>query len=266
MNAETWRGCGAPRQIAVLTVWCLRTLVSDRRVVVFSVLQPLIMLVLFTQVFGAVANPANFPPGVSYVDYLLPAVLVTTGIGPAVAAGASLVREMDRGALTRFRAMPLGLHWVLLARSLSDMSRVGVQSVVLLASGALLFGFTAHGGVLGSVAALLVALLVIWTLMWIFIAFAAWLRSPEIMQSIGFVLVFPLMFASSAFVPVANLPGWLQVVATVNPMTYAVNAARHLSMGEPVGTSVLLAITTSVGLLAVAGFLAARGFRRPLTR
>lgn len=262
----TWQGAGAPRQVLVLTLWCLRTLVSDRRVIVFILLQPLIMLVLFTQVFGAIVNPASLPPGMSYVDYLLPAVLLTTGIGPAVAAGSSLVREMDRGALTRFRAMPLGLHWVLVARSLSDLCRVAVQLLVLLAAGTLFFAFTAGGGVLGSLAAFLVALLVVWSLMWIFLALGAWLRSPEIMQSIGFVLMFPLMFASSAFVPLESLPSWLRAVAVVNPMTYAVNAARHLSMGEPVGTSVLLAVGTGAGVLFVAGFLATVGFRRPLVR
>ncbi|MBY8854150.1 ABC transporter permease, partial [Saccharothrix sp. MB29] len=89
------------------------------------------------------------------------------------------------------------------------------------------------------VAALAVAVLVVWALMWVFLALGAWLRSTEVMQSIGFVVVFPLMFASSAFVPVHALPGWLQVVAAVNPMTYAVNAARHLSSGEAVGSSVV---------------------------
>lgn len=97
-----------------------------------------------------------------------------------------------------------------------------------------------------------------------FIAAGAWLRNAEVMQMVGFLLMFPLMFASSAYVPVGNLPGWLQAVAHVNPMTYAVNASRALSLNLPVGTGVVSALATSAGLAIVGATLAIRGFRRPL--
>jgi ABC-2 type transport system permease protein len=84
------------------------------------------------------------------------------------------------------------------------------------------------------------------------------------MQMVGFLLMFPLMFASSAYVPVGNLPGWLQAVAHVNPMTYAVTAARALSLDLPVGTGVVSALATSAGLAVVGATLAVRGFRKPL--
>lgn len=138
---------------------------------------------------------------------LLPAVLLTTGIGPAVGSGSALAREMGSGALTRFRAMPVGPHWVLVARILSDLSRVAAQLALLLAAGALFFGFTGRGGIEGAVAALAVAVLVVWALMWVFLALGAWLRSTELMQSIGFVVVFPLCSRPARSSPCTPCPG-----------------------------------------------------------
>lgn len=103
-----------------------------------------------------------------------------------------------------------------------------------------------------------------WSLSWLFLAVAAWLRNAETMQTVGFLATFPLMFASSAFVPIDGLPAWLRAIATVKPLTYPVNASRDLALALPVGTGVLSALAASAGLLVV-GFLAAvRGFRRPL--
>jgi ABC-2 type transport system permease protein len=101
-----------------------------------------------------------------------------------------------------------------------------------------------------------------WGLGWVFLAVATWLRNAELMQNIGFLVMFPLMFASSAFVPVAGLPGWLQAVAHANPMTYAIGAARDLALGHAAGSSPAVAVGLVLAL-AAAGFAAARaGIRR----
>jgi ABC-2 type transport system permease protein len=126
------------------------------------------------------------------------------------------------------------------------------------------FGFRPDGGVLGTLAALGLALVVGWALSWVFIAIAAWVRKAELMQTVGFLAMFPLMFASSAFVPVNGLPGWLQAVAKVNPLTYAVDAARSLALAHPV-TGVAGALVTSGAIAAIGAFFAVRGFRRPLS-
>jgi ABC-2 type transport system permease protein len=153
---------------------------------------------------------------------------------------------------------------VLVARSLSDVVRTGVQLILMLIFAALLFGFAPPGGMVGITAAWALGLVVGWGLGWIFIAAGAWLRSAEVMQMVGFLLMFPLMFASSAYVPVSGLPGWLQGVAHVNPMTYAVNASRNLALDLPVGTGVLAALATSAGIAVIGATLAIRGFRKPL--
>jgi ABC-2 type transport system permease protein len=260
---HAWRGAKASTQLLVLTGRSVRALFADRRVVLVSLLQPLLMLFVISQVFGAIVDTANLPAGVPYIDYLVPAILVTTGIGPAAGAGVGLIRDMDSGVLARFRALPVSLPLVLVARSVADLQRVAVQLTLLLICAVLLFDFTPAGGPLGVVLALLLALLAIWALTWIFLALAAYLRSAEAMQSIVFVVTFPLMFASSAFVPVDRLPGWLQAVAVVNPLTHAIDASRHLALGTAAGAGAAVAVGISLAVATVAGTAAARWFSRP---
>jgi ABC-2 type transport system permease protein len=259
-----WRGTGTASQIAILTGRSLRAVVSDPKLVIFSVLQPLIMLLLFSQVFSGMANTASFPAGVTYINYLMPAILVTTGIGAALQSGIGLVSDMKTGVLARFLSLPISPSSVLVARSLSDLVRTALQLVILLIAAVVLFDFSPAGGVLGVLPAFLLALAVSWALSWIFLAVGAWVRNAESMQTIGFLAMFPLMFASSAFVPVDGLPAWLRAVATVNPLTYAVDASRNLALDMPVGNGVVAALATSAGLMVVGIVAAVRGFRRPL--
>lgn len=259
-----WRGTNFAAQIAILTGRSLRAIVRDPRMIVFSLLQPLVMLVLFSQIFASIANTPGFPTGISYIDYLMPAILVNTALGSAVQSGVGLVTDMKNGVLARFRSLPIRLSSVLVARSLSDIVRTGVQLIIMLVFSTLLFGFTPPGGPLGVLAAWALGLVVGWGLGWIFIAAGVWLRNAEVMQMVGFLLMFPLMFASSAYVPISGLPGWLQAVAHVNPMTYAVNASRNLALSMPVGLGAVWALATSAGLAIIGAVLAVRGFRRPL--
>ncbi|ASU77494.1 ABC transporter permease [Actinopolyspora erythraea] len=261
-DRANWHGASVWTQIVVLTGRSLRAVVKDPRIVVFSLLQPLIMLTLFSQVFGK-ALMSSIQTG-SYINYLMPAILVTTGIGASLQSGVGLITDMKNGVLGRFRALPIRMGSVLLARSLADLFRTAVQLVILLCAAAVLFGFSPEGGFLGTFSAWLLALMVSWSLTWVFLAIASWVRKEEVMQSVGFLAMFPLMFASSAFVPLDALPNWLSVVARVNPLTYAVDASRDLSLALPVGTGVLSAVGASAVLLVVGAFFAVKGFRRPL--
>ncbi|KAA2265234.1 ABC transporter permease [Solihabitans fulvus] len=261
---STWHGSGLGTQILVLTTRSLRAVVRDPRMIIFSLLQPLIMLLLFSQIFSSIANTPDFPRGVNYIDYLMPAILVNTAMQSALQAGVGLINDMKNGVLARFRSLPIRLGSVLVARSLSDLVRTAIQLLVMLLFATVLFGFSPSGGVLGVLAALALALVVGWGLSWAFLAIATWLRNAEVMQMVGFLAMFPLMFASSAYVPVRGLPGWLQAVANVNPLTHAVDAARNLALSHPVGGGALAAIVTSLVIAAVGAVFAVRGFRRPL--
>lgn len=263
-DRRNWRGATFPVQVLVLSARSLKATAKDPRIVVFSLLQPLIMLALFSQVFGkAMAGSIPGQSG-SYINYLLPAILVTTGIGSALQSGVGLITDMKNGVLARFRSLPIRMGSVLLARSLSDLVRTAVQLLVLLFAATVLFGFSPAGGAVGALSALLLSLFVSWALAWVFLGIAAWVRKEEVMQSVGFLATFPLMFASSAFVPLESLPTWLQVVGKVNPLTYAVDACRDLSLSLPVGSGVLWALATGTLLLLIGVVAAIRGFRRPL--
>jgi ABC-2 type transport system permease protein len=259
----SWRGSSLGTQVLVLTARSLRALVRDPRMVIFSVLQPLIMLTLFSQIFASIAHTPGFPAGVNYIDYLMPAILVNTAMQSALQAGVGLVTDMKNGVLARFRSLPIRLGSVLVARSLSDLVRATVQLMIMLIFAVVLFGYAPAGGALGTLAALALALVVGWGLGWAFLAIASWLRNAELMQTVGFLAMFPLMFASSAYVPINGLPGWLQAIANVNPLTHAVDAARGLALAHPVN-GVVAAVVTSLVIAAVGAAFAVKGFKRPL--
>src|ERR1700742_2940181 len=208
VDVRPWRGTNVLSQVGILTMRSLRAIIRDPRMIVFSLLQPLIMLLLFSQIFSSIAKTPGFPAGVSYIDYLMPAILVNTAMGSAVQSGVGLVNDMKNGVLARFRSLPIRMGSVLVARSMSDIVRTGVQLLMMLIFATLVFGFSPAGGLLGVAAAWALGLVVGWGLGWLFIAAGAWLRNAEVMQMVGFLLMFPLMFASSAYVPISGLPGW----------------------------------------------------------
>ncbi|MGH3873051.1 MAG: ABC transporter permease [Pseudonocardiaceae bacterium] len=255
-------GSGVLTQVHVLTGRALRRL-RDPRLLFLSLLQPLIMLTLFSQVFRSIANSPGFPPGVGYIDYLLPAILVTTGAQAAMWSGAGLATDLRNGALTRFRTLPISMTSVLVARSLFDLARNAIQLITLTVAAAVLYDYAPPGGILGTALALLVGLAVGTGLSWVFIALASWVRNAELMQMIGFAVIFPLMFASSAFAPIAGLPTWMQVIATGNPLTYAIDAARGWALADPALGATLAALLTATALTIVSASIATRGARKP---
>ncbi|MDQ4009919.1 MAG: ABC transporter permease [Actinomycetota bacterium] len=255
-------GSGVLTQVHVLTGRALRRL-SDPRMIVLSLLQPLIMLTLFSQVFRSIANSPGFPSGVGYIDYVLPAILVTTASQAAMWSGAGLATDLRNGALARFRTLPISMTSVLVGRSVFDLVRSASQLIVLTVAGATLFGYAPAGGILGTAMALLIGLSVGVGLSWVFIALASWMRNVELMQMVGFVVIFPLMFASSAFVPIAELPSWMRVIAIINPLSYAIDAARGWALAEPAFGATIGALLTAVALTVAAAAIASRGVRRP---
>ncbi|CAL9505260.1 ABC transporter permease [Streptomyces pilosus] len=260
-----WQGSSLPAQLMILTGRSVRAHLTHRRALVLALLQPVFMLLLLSEVFGSIVDRGHLPEGVGYLDYLLPALLVTTGIGPSVASGIGLVRDMDNGAVARLRTLPIQSSLLLLARSLADLLRTAAQLVILVAVAVLALGSRPAGGPFGVLAALLLTCVVVWALTWIFLALAAWLRSAEAMQAAAYLVTFPLMFASSAFVPVDRLPGWLQILAKLNPLSYAMDASRALALDTPLGTRLWAALGASLLVAALGSAAAVWAFRRPVT-
>jgi ABC-2 type transport system permease protein len=260
-----WHGSSFATQVWVLTQRSLNAFLRDPRMLFFSLLQPLVMLLLFSQVFGGISQLGSLHQWGSYINYLLPSTLVTTAMTSALGSGVGLLTEMSNGVIARFRSMPVSLFSVLLARSLSDTVRMAIQLVVMLIAAALLFGFTPAGGMLGVTTALVLSLVVGWGLGWMFLAVATWVKKAETMQAVAFLAMFPLMFGSSAYMPVSTMPSWVQVIANVNPLSYAIFASRGLAttIWEANPVSTIVASLAISGLIAlIGGIIATRNFRR----
>ncbi|MFK4268772.1 ABC transporter permease [Streptomyces milbemycinicus] len=259
-----WRGGGAGTQLCVLTARSLRAVALDPRLLLASSLGPVLILLVFSQIFAGIATTSAFPEGTRYIDFLVPAIMVTTAIQSAVGTGNSLALEMRDGIIARFRSMPIWPGSVLVARSLADLVRTGVQLAVMMVSAALLFGFRPAGGMVGACGALAVAVTVGGCMGWIFIALACWIRSVELLQSVTGLVTFPLMFASNAFVPTDGLPRWLRAVAELNPVSYGIDAVRSLVLGQAAGLTVASALGLSLVVGGLGGAAALRGFNRPI--
>src|SRR5438309_1483357 len=199
---------------------------------VFSTIQPVMFVLLFAYVFGGAIKGA-LPQGVKYINFLMPGIFVQTVIFGSMQTGVGLADDLSKGLVDRFRSLPMARSAVLAGRTSSDMIR-NVFVVLLMTAVGMAIGFRFHGGFLPAIAGLGLAVLFGLAFSWISAFIGMSVRDPEAAQAAGFVWVFPLIFASSAFVPVQSMPGWLQVFARNNPLSHTVNAIRALTQGGPV--------------------------------
>lgn len=239
------------------------------QLLLFATIQPVMFLLLFTYVFGG-AIGASIPPeaGGDYINFLLPGLMVQIATFGAGQTGIGLSEDLDKGVIDRFRSLPMSRSAVLAGRTLADLVRNAfVTTLMLLVAFAI--GFRYQNGFLGLVGALLVVLVFTYAFSWIFAGIGLRVRSPEAVQSATFLPVFPLVFASSVFVPTETMPSWLRAFADNQPVTVVANAMRGLILGPGVleeGTSVLeqvlLALGWSAAITAVFAPIAVRLYRR----
>jgi ABC-2 type transport system permease protein len=249
-------------EVLQLTGRNLRRIAREPMLVFFSLAMPIIMLILFGQVFKSLAQTPNFPAGVSYIDYLLPAVLCTTLTQSATTSSTAIASDLDSGMIDRFRSMPIRAWTVLLARNLSDVVRGTTQSLIMLVLAMVAFGFRFHGTPGQSIATFFVAMPLGFALNWLFIWIGVLVKNPETTQIAGMLVTFPLMFASSAYVPTKSLPGWLQAVAKVNPLSYTVDAARGFALGHPSSHALSRSLLIAAVIAGVSVIGATTAYRR----
>jgi ABC-2 type transport system permease protein/oleandomycin transport system permease protein len=246
---------------AVVMTWRnLLKYVRLPQLLVFSTVQPVMFVLLFTYVFGGAINVRQL--GIDkYIDYLLPGIFVQAVIFGSAQTGVGLADDLSRGMIDRFRSLPMARSAVLAGRTLSDTCR-NVFVVLLMTGVGTLVGFRFHVGFFASVAALGLAVLFGLTFSWISALIGMSVRDPEVAQSAGFIWIFPLIFASSAFVPLQSMPGWLQSFARVNPITYTVDAIRALCVGQPTFSPLWHSLAWMLGLLVVFVPLSVARYRR----
>jgi ABC-2 type transport system permease protein/oleandomycin transport system permease protein len=227
---------------------------------VFSTIQPVMFVLLFRYVFGtAIRLPPTFR--FPYVDYLMPGIFVQTVIFGSTQTGVGLAEDLSKGMIDRFRSLPMARSAVLAGRTLSDTVR-NAFVVLLMAVVGYLVGFRAHGSFLDALGGIVLALAFGLCFSWISALIGLSVRDVEAAQAASFVWLFPLVFASTAFVPAQALPGWLQAWAKINPVSLNVDALRGLLEGWPSSTYHLgPAIAWLVGILVVFVPLSVRRYR-----
>jgi ABC-2 type transport system permease protein len=239
----------------------VRNLIAYRRVpqlLVFSTIQPVIFVLMFRYVFGgAIRLPGNTP----YVDYLMPGIFVQTVVFGSLAAAIGLASDLKSGLLERFRSLPMARSAVLTGRTIADLVR-NVFVVVLMAVVGFAVGFRIHNGVVPFVAGMLLVLLFGYVMAWVFATVGLAVGDPESAQAAAFPVLAPLVFASSAFVPVSSMPGWLQAFARHQPVSVTVSAVRDLVLGGPVASDLIQALAWMAGIVLVFAPLAVRRYRR----
>src|SRR5262245_2298710 len=245
---------------AVVTMRNLRHFWRQPDLLIFSTIQPVMFVLLFVYVFSGAIGKA-LPPGVSYVDYLLPGIFVQSVTFRASQTAVGLSEDLRQGVIDRFRSMPMARSAVLVGRTSADLVRniliIGLMIIV-----GYLVGFRFQAGVLPALGS--VALIAAWglALSWIFAFVSLVVRGAESAQTAGFVILFPVVFASSVFVPVSTLPSWLQPIAKASPVTLTADAARTLALTGGVPHSLWGSLAWIVGIVAVFVPLSVWRYRR----
>jgi ABC transporter DrrB family efflux protein len=231
--------------------------VRTPELLVFSAVQPIIFVLLFNYVFGGAIRT----PGVEYIDFLIPGIVVMTVAFASFGTGIGLNEDLSKGMIDRFRSLPIARSAYLTGRILADAVRIMGNVLLLVGVGALL-GLRFQAGPVPALGAFLLATAFGVAMAWVAALIGLAARNPETVNSVGFIWMLPLTFASSAFVPVASMPGWLQAFAEVNPITVNVDALRALVLGGPTATPVLQALAWIAGITVVFWVLAVRQYRR----
>ena len=242
-----------------------RNLVQIPRVpelLVFATIQPVMFVLLFRYVFGGAIDVGG---GTSYVDFLMAGIFVQTVAFGAMTTGVGLAEDLQKGLVDRFRSLPMSRSAVLTGRTVADLARNAFVILVMLVVG-LLVGFRPEAGVTGWAAAIGLLLLFSFAFSWIAATIGLLVRSVEAVQQASFIWLFPLTFASSAFVQTDGMPGWLRAFADNQPITQVVDAVRGLLLDQPVGSAGWLALAWCVGILLVFVPLSVSLYRRVAAR
>jgi ABC transporter DrrB family efflux protein len=240
----------ALRDTWVITKRNLRRYVRLPQLLFFSSIQPVMFLLLFDYVFGGALGMSITVPGGKYIDYLLPGILVQMVMFGGVQTGIGLADDMSKGIIDRFRSLPMSRLAVIAGRTISDALRNLVVILIMIAVGYLV-GFRVQAGLGPAVAMVAVAVLFGFAVSWIFALIGMSVKDPETAQLASFAFVFPLTFASSAFVAVQTMPHWLQAFVRNQPVSLVVNASRHLALGISEPGAVWKILVWSAALLTV---------------
>jgi len=239
------------------------------QLLVFATVQPVMFLILFAYVFGgAIEGTLPDAAGGVYLNWLVPGLMIQVAAFGSGQTALGLTEDLQNGVIDRFRSLPMARSAVLAGRTGADLVRNAFVIGLMVGVGALL-GFRYQTTFVRFLAGFALALLFAHSLSWVMAVVGLRVRTPEAAQSAAFLPIFPLVFASSVFLPTATMPDWLRVFADNQPLTVVTNAMRGLMLGDgalPLGQDLVGEVLRALGwigaITAVASFLAVRSYRR----
>lgn len=243
---------------AITMTWRnLKGMSRNPQVILFSTFQPVIFVLTFRYVFGGSIRI----PGVDYVNFLMPGVFVQSVAFGAMNTAAGLADDLSKGLIERFRSLPMARSAVLAGRVLADLTRnIGVVSLMI--GVGFLVGFRVEGSPAEFVLAMAVIVAFAFGISFVFALIGLVASNAEAAQALGFPILALMVFASTAFVPIDGMPGWLQAYNTYQPVSVTVAAVRGLTLGAASTPEVLGALAWAAALAAVFGPIAVRVYRR----
>ena len=230
---------------------------SDPEQLVGMTIQPIMFLALFVYVFGgAIAGDSR-----TYLQYALPGVMVQGIAFTPFTTALGLNIDFQRGLIDRFRSLPIARSAVISGRITADAVRI-VWGVAIMSGVGVLLGFRFGGGFAGAIGGMALVTVFGIVLCWPMAFLGVSARTPEAVNTFGFMLILPLTFMSSTFAPVESMPGWLQAFVKVNPITFVVDATRGLMVGGAVAEPLLKSVISLAAIVAVFAPLAVARYRR----
>ncbi|EHN09249.1 putative daunorubicin-DIM-transport integral membrane protein ABC transporter DRRC [Patulibacter medicamentivorans] len=222
-------------------------------------IQPLLFTAMFAYVFGgAISGDVA-----SYLPMMIPGIVAQTVLTTCMATGVQLREDMDKGVFDRFKSLPIARIAPLAGPMVADMVRYLIAASLTFGTG-MLMGYSPDGGVLGVLAAILLAIFVGWSMAWIFTFIGTLARSAQSVQGMSMLILFPLTFLSNAFVPVDTLPGWLESFVNVNPVSHLVSATRDLANHATISGEVGWTLLAGLVVIAIFAPLSVRSYKRHL--
>jgi ABC transporter DrrB family efflux protein len=239
----------------------LRRLPRNPDLLVGVTFQPVMFVILFTYVFGGAIRT----PGFSYIVFFLPGIMIQMISFTGYATALGIADDLRKGLIDRFRALPMARSAVLAGRTLSDVAMNVIAIATMLACG-FIVGFSFHASAWEIPAGILLVLLFGYAMSWVYCFFGLVASSPESASAMITIVIFPLSFVSSAYVPTDSMPEVIRAIANANPFTTIIDALRSLWIGTPAGSDVGFALAWCFGIAIVFAVLATTRYRRTVAR
>jgi ABC transporter DrrB family efflux protein len=263
-SLDAGTGAGLVRSTATVTRRALLRYVRTPQLIVMATIQMSLFFLIYRYLFGGAIHIAGLP----YVDFLVPGFIATGVLFSGIGAAVATAEDLQQGLIDRLRSLPIPRSSVLAARAIADTVILTLATAVTVGI-AFAVGFRLHGSALDGVAAFGLVIVFGFAFEWLFVTMGLFAGNAQAAQGMG-MIVFPFAFISSAYVPVSSMPGWLQVFASHQPLTYMVDAVRALTLGphaqpllgHPAGYFVARALIWTAAILAVSLPLAVAKYRR----